>query len=161
MLRRAITILGLNLIAAGCGEAGSEAEPVVSEAGAAVVEAPSATAAAPAVQTTAAPSAAPVAASANIPDRLEAIGTEPFWNVAVHGNKLRYSTPENQAGEATTAVLHEAASARIFTGKVSGKAFAMTITAAKCSDGMSDTEYPFSVTLSVAGENRQGCARRP
>jgi len=32
------------------------------------------------------------------------------------------------------------------------------VTPGACSDGMSDRSYPYTVTLQVRGEQRQGCA---
>ena len=38
------------------------------------------------------------------------------------------------------------------------KPFVLAVTPGKCSDGMSDRSYPFTVTLMVMGEQREGCA---
>ena len=69
-----------------------------------------------------------------------------------------YSTPENQEGE-TIAVRRFAGNNGLgFSGMFDGAPFDMTITPGACSDGMSDRTYPFTVTLKLGEEQRNGCA---
>lgn len=85
-------------------------------------------------------------------------GTEPFWGGIVTGGELVYSTPENQQGE-TIAVRRFAGNNGLgFSGVRGGAPFDMTITPGACSDGMSDRSYPFTVTLKLGEEQRNGCA---
>jgi uncharacterized membrane protein len=72
---------------------------------------------------------------------------------------LRYSTPEDLAGQAFQAIRKDAASASTWTGSLSGKPFELSIAPGTCSDGMSDTEYGFSASLRFAGQHNHGCAR--
>ena len=44
-----------------------------------------------------------------------------------------------------------------FSGELDGAPFEMMVTALECSDGMSDRTYPFTVTLEVGEETRNGC----
>ena len=84
-------------------------------------------------------------------------GTEPFWGGRVSGGTLTYSTPENPDGE-TVAVERFAGRGGVsFSGKLSGGAFEMMVTPLACSDGMSDRTYPFTVTLKLGEELRNGC----
>ena len=86
------------------------------------------------------------------------VGTEPFWGGNVRGGELVYSTPENQAGD-TIAVRRFAGNNGLgFSGSLNGGAFDMTVTPGRCSDGMSDRTYPFTVTLKLGDEQRNGCA---
>lgn len=86
------------------------------------------------------------------------VGTEPFWGGKVNGSSLTYSTPENQDG-ATLAVTRFAGNNGLgYSGQLEGQPFDMAITPGECSDGMSDRTYPFTVTLKVGGEQRNGCA---
>lgn len=86
------------------------------------------------------------------------VGTEPFWGGAVTGSEMVYSTPDNQAGD-TIAVSRFAGNNGLgFSGTYSGAPLDMTVTPGACSDGMSDRSYPFTVTLKLGGEQRNGCA---
>ena len=85
-------------------------------------------------------------------------GTEPFWGGEVDGRTLTYTTPENQAG---TVILVERFAGRgglSFSGLLDGAEFDMMVTPLECSDGMSDRTYPFTVTLEIGEDKRNGCA---
>ena len=45
-----------------------------------------------------------------------------------------------------------------FSGTLDGAAFDMTVTPGACSDGMSDRTYPYTVTLKIGDDTREGCA---
>lgn len=85
-------------------------------------------------------------------------GTEPFWGGEVKGTALTYTTPEDMEGETITVERFAGRGGLSFSGMLGGEPFDMMVTQAECSDGMSDRTYPFTVTLEVAGGNRQGCA---
>ncbi|WP_229658407.1 COG3650 family protein [Tsuneonella deserti] len=85
-------------------------------------------------------------------------GTEPFWGGRVTGNNLTYSTPENPDGEPVTVERFAGRGGVSWSGSLQGQPFRMAVTEGQCSDGMSDRVYPFTVTLEVSGEQRQGCA---
>jgi uncharacterized membrane protein len=97
---------------------------------------------------------------AKLPEKLQALGTEPFWNVRISGTRLTYSTPDDQAGQTFTAAREDTALASTFRGTLAGQPFALTISPERCSDGMSDTAYPFSAKLDHAGRHQTGCARK-
>ncbi|OZA93973.1 hypothetical protein U4960_04550 [Altererythrobacter sp. H2] len=85
-------------------------------------------------------------------------GTEPFWGGSAAGDTLIYSTPENPDGT-TIAVTRFAGNSGLgLSGALDGKPFDMVVTAGTCSDGMSDREYPFTVTLEIGEDSRFGCA---
>jgi uncharacterized membrane protein len=84
-------------------------------------------------------------------------GTEPFWGGQVGGGSLTYTTPDNPDG---TAIMVERFAGRgglSFTGMLEGADFEMMVTPLECSDGMSDRTYPFTVTLKLGDELRNGC----
>lgn len=85
-------------------------------------------------------------------------GTEPFWGGQVVGARLTYTTPENPDGITTPVERFAGNSGLGFSGILDGARFDMTVTEGDCSDGMSDRTYPFTVTLLVGEEQRQGCA---
>ena len=149
--------LALTAVCVGCGERQSEAENAPSETAAAPIAAasPSPT---PASSPSTARSPAPSAA-VKVPERLDALGTEPFWNVRIRGSKLRYATPDDQAGTEFNATREDTATSSTFSGILAGKPFELAIVPERCSDGMSDTVYPYSAWLRYDGQRNQGCAR--
>ena len=85
-------------------------------------------------------------------------GTEPFWGGKVTGSTLTYSTPENIDGTQISVERFAGRGGLSYSGQHSEAPFDVTITRGQCSDGMSDRTYPYTVTLSVEGEQRSGCA---
>jgi uncharacterized membrane protein len=103
-------------------------------------------------------SSAPVATPAP-EQRFQALGTEPFWSLDVTPGKLRYSSPENLKGTTiSSSETKDGASVR-YTGTLEGKAVALTIEPGTCSDGMSDTVYPYKASFTWGDQTQQGCAR--
>lgn len=84
-------------------------------------------------------------------------GTEPFWGGQVEGTMLTYSTPENIDGETFSVKRFAGNHGLGLSGQLDTAQFDMTITPGECSDGMSSREYPFTVTVSIGGEVREGC----
>ena len=92
--------------------------------------------------------------------RLRAIGTEPFWGASIEGRCVTYSHPENQAGTRLWTRFTGSAQSGVWTGFYQNQRFVLrTRPQAGCSDGMSDNRYPIAVQLTVAGVEREGCAR--
>jgi uncharacterized membrane protein len=85
-------------------------------------------------------------------------GTEPFWAGEVSGGSLTYKTPENQDGTTITVERFAGRGGIGFSGLLDGAALNMTVTPLECSDGMSDRTYPFTVTLEIGDDRRNGCA---
>lgn len=85
-------------------------------------------------------------------------GTEPFWGGQVTGDSLTYSTPEDPEGTTITVSRFAGNSGLGLSGTYAGGKFDMVVTKGTCSDGMSDRQYPFTVTLEVGSETRFGCA---
>lgn len=91
-------------------------------------------------------------------DTLRFTGTEPFWGGGVTGETLTYQTPERPEGTAIRVRRFAGNNGLNFSGKLGESPFDMAVTNAACSDGMSDRSYPFTVTLQIGGEMRNGCA---
>ena len=85
-------------------------------------------------------------------------GTEPFWGGESSGTTLTYSTPENIDGDTIAIERFAGRNGLSLSGELEGQPFVMAVTPGDCSDGMSDRTYPFTVTLQVKGEQRNGCA---
>ncbi len=99
-------------------------------------------------------------AAAGFPQRLQVTGTEPFWGVRVDGERLHYTTPETlDTPRRLQAPRRLDAAGLHFSGHADGDAFALDIERKSCSDGMSDTAYPYSAEFVLAGKVLKGCAR--
>lgn len=85
-------------------------------------------------------------------------GTEPFWGGEAKDGKLTWSTPENQPGTTFLVQRFAGNSGLGFSGMLEGKPFDMAVTKGRCSDGMSDRTYPFTATVRIGEEQRDGCA---
>jgi uncharacterized membrane protein len=91
-------------------------------------------------------------------EALQLTGTEPFWGGTVAGNSLTYTTPENPEGAAASVERFPGRGGLSFSGELEGARFDLMVTPGPCSDGMSDRSYPFTVTLKLGEEVRNGCA---
>lgn len=152
------------LALAGCGQGAPQPEPSATAQPspmATVEPTPRAgeTVAAPAP--TQSPSETPKPAASPAPKKLlQAVGTEPFWSVTVLPHaRLRYTTPDMANGVIVPAVERKRGEALRYTGRFNGRPFVLDVAPAKCSDGMSDTVYPFSATFVHSGRTDRGCAR--
>lgn len=85
-------------------------------------------------------------------------GTEPFWGGTVDGDELVYSTPENIDGSVIPVERFTGQGGLSFAGNLDAQNFDLLITAGECSDGMSDRTYPYTATLRLGNEQREGCA---
>jgi len=90
----------------------------------------------------------------------QALGTEPFWAVEVLPGQLRYSDPENIAGTTFPATESREATGVRYFGTMSGQPISLLVQPGTCSDGMSDTVYPWTAVLTKDGRRLQGCARK-
>jgi uncharacterized membrane protein len=92
---------------------------------------------------------------------MKAVGTEPFWGARTDGRCVTYSTPEDQAGTRIWTEVGSGPMGPVWVGSYQGKPFVLRMQpAVRCSDGMSDKVYDWEVVLTVAGEERKGCAER-
>ena len=91
--------------------------------------------------------------------QLQALGTEPFWSLDVLPGKLRYSSPDNLEGTQFTSTEAKDGKATRYTGQLEGKTVILRIEPGTCSDGMSDTVYPYKATFTWGERTEQGCAR--
>lgn len=85
-------------------------------------------------------------------------GTEPFWGGEVARDQMVYTTPENPDGTSFRVERFTGQGGLGFSGTLGGETMDMTVTPGSCSDGMSDRTYPYTVTLQIGEEQREGCA---
>lgn len=155
-IRRGLPLIALAALAA-CGKPAPAPEPTAS-AQPAPPPAPAATSE-PAPVTKPSPSPTPSATPA--PEkRLQALGTEPFWSVEVMPKgRLKYSTPDMLNGVVVSSIEKREGERIRYIARFNGKPFTLDIVPDKCSDGMSDTVYPYKVTFVHSGRTDHGCAR--
>ena len=91
-------------------------------------------------------------------ETIQFTGTEPFWGGETAGESLSYSTPDDQQGKVIAVKRFAGRNGLSLSGELDGSPFVMAVTPGTCSDGMSDRDYPYTVTLQVRGEQRNGCA---
>jgi uncharacterized membrane protein len=108
---------------------------------------------APAMPPKASLPATPPKAEADYRSDLNLTGTEPFWGVQIRKDRITLTRPD-----------HPDISTRNPGVEISGEtaswnAGEMTITLkpARCSDGMSDREYPYGAQVKVGNEVLKGC----
>lgn len=156
----AISALTLMASLAGCGPsqptpAGSEAPAAAATQSDVPIPAPGNPAPPPSPTASDAATDAPA-----FPASFRALGTEPFWAVHVGPDRLRYMTPEDQQGQSVPYTREQTAIDEVvLTARVGGKDLVLKGRMAECSDGMSDVVYPYAVTLSLGGQQEEGCAR--
>lgn len=95
-----------------------------------------------------------------MPDKpFQALGTEPFWSVEVLPGQMRYSDPENIAGTTFPVTEAQAGGGTRYSGSLNGQPVSLLVQPGTCSDGMSDTVYPWKAALTIGERTEQGCAR--
>ena len=91
---------------------------------------------------------------------LQAIGTEPFWSVDVMPKgRLKYANPDMLNGVIVSAVEKRQGGRITYKARLNGRPFTLDLVPVKCSDGMSDVVYPWTVTFVHSGRTDHGCAR--
>jgi len=82
-----------------------------------------------------------------------AVGTEPFWSLAIGDREMSFTQPEQQP------VVQPKPRAIVgFAGEIyQTPRIDVNIVHAQCSDGMSDRVYPDKVQVTVDGKRFNGC----
>ncbi|MEQ1496929.1 MAG: hypothetical protein ABL912_14365 [Novosphingobium sp.] len=95
--------------------------------------------------------------------RLQALGTEPFWSFDIQGDRLSYTSPEQLTPVVIeahlTAMGKHGNGGLLYEGLMDGKPVSLMIREGECSDGMSDTVYPYKASFTWGDQTQQGCAR--
>lgn len=96
------------------------------------------------------PDAPPVAVA---PTTYKALGTEPFWSLAIEGERMVFTLAGEHHVFGASAVSRPS-----FNGwRHVSKTITADVTFAQCSEGMSDRTYKDTVTVMVGKETYKGC----
>ena len=97
-----------------------------------------------------------LAGCATVPDGAEepyrALGTEPFWSIAIADGRMTYETPDGGFSLPAPRA-EETGDGRIYRTR----RITLHIWLAECSDGMSDRRYRDTVRAEVDGRTLDGC----
>ena len=146
---RGLLSFGLLIALAAC-ERESASPPTPSPAATALPTAP---------PTPTAPASPAIKLAFDLPERFTALGTEPFWAAEIDGDRVTYKTPEDQAGQVAAITRTGGEDFVELRGTLAGQTLTLALTKGPCSDGMSDTVYPLSVTRRLGDDTQRGCAR--
>jgi uncharacterized membrane protein len=99
--------------------------------------------------------------AAMVSEPFRALGTEPFWALDVDSTGLRFLTPDDTSGIRFPPIAPVvAADTVVWSGQTERAAIEVRIWPEKCSDGMSDREYPYAARVTISGTTYSGCADR-
>ncbi len=90
-------------------------------------------------------------------ETINMVGTEPFWSAEIAGSMLTWTTPDQPDGITGTVERFAGRGGYSLSGTLEGRILDATITPAECSDGMSDRDFPFAVTIMLGSEVLEGC----
>jgi len=96
--------------------------------------------------------------------RLKGVGTEPFWGMEINSPTITMTEPGDEDVKATEFRIEYTAQAGPDVHVWTSGPLSVTVSSGECSDGMSDTVFPYKVEATLMGEetrNLKGCAYRP
>lgn len=85
---------------------------------------------------------------------LDAVGTEPFWSLAIRKDTLTLSRPDAPDLIAPAGPPRMQGASAVWTSP----AMTVTLSKADCSDGMSDRKFPFAAQVRLGANVLDGCA---
>lgn len=93
------------------------------------------------------------------PAPLMCAGTEPFWNFRLGGETTVIATPDDPGTPLAISDYRAAINQRGEWSAKIGDNVAVIRQVESCSDGMSDEEFPYAVTLVTPENTLSGCCR--
>ena len=107
------------------------------------------------------PASAPfVGAPDDFSGPIDARGTDPSWTLKIRHDTLQLNRPDRKTVVAVSAGVSRAGSSAMWEAQTAatGELVKVTLSQAKCSDGPSNSAYPYRATVQVSGETLTGCA---
>lgn len=95
---------------------------------------------------------------------LKGVGTEPFWGIEIAAPTMVLSEPGDDGDKITEFRIEYTAQAGPDAHVWTSGPLTVTVSSGECSDGMSDTTYPYAIEATLIGEGTRtfkGCAYRP
>ncbi|MBX7249084.1 MAG: hypothetical protein K1X35_08600 [Caulobacteraceae bacterium] len=95
----------------------------------------------------------------DLTEDLRVVGTEPFWSIDIDNDYLKFKgvdLPEATGQNAGPTMTPGTATWNVSTGD--GTVLKVVLTGEKCSDGMSDREYPLTAKVDFGEKHFNGCA---
>ena len=90
---------------------------------------------------------------------MRALGTEPFWSVAITRDAMVYTGIDRDEKRAANPQPVVQGTTAVYTAATSdGSAMVVTLIATECSDGMSDRIYPLTAKVELGEISLSGCA---
>lgn len=90
---------------------------------------------------------------------VRALGTEPFWSVAITPTQLKYDGVDRPLQTASNPGPVVQGTTAVFTGTTDqNNVLVVTLIDTDCSDGMSERLYPLTAKVEISGETLSGCA---
>lgn len=94
--------------------------------------------------------------------KLRVVGTEPFWGIDGDGNRLHFTTMEDQTGRWLEAEFDAMDDGRWqWAGQTDAGKFVLDVARGECSDGMSDRRYAYTANFTIDQVEYRGCADDP
>lgn len=106
------------------------------------------------------PAPAPAALAPAFQGDLDLRGTEPFWALEIRAGGLKLSRPDHSDVTAPNPGGQMAGDKANWTTTVGGQPLVVTLSAAACSDGMSDLTYPLTAEVKLGERVLKGCASK-
>lgn len=101
------------------------------------------------------------AASSSDTGAFRALGTEPFWNLEIRSEGLRFITPEDTVGMRFPPISPTVAGDTTrWVGETGRAPIDVRIWPAQCSDGMSDRVWALTAAVTINQTAYRGCAER-
>ncbi|WP_296600815.1 hypothetical protein [Phenylobacterium sp.] len=97
----------------------------------------------------------------DISQPIRAVGTEPFWSLAIDGTTLTLTRPEGPPLVAAAPGAALQPGQAVWVAKAAdGRQMTVTLRDGGCSDGMSDLKYPMNAEIVLLNESLHGCAAK-
>ena len=103
--------------------------------------------------------ALPMLGGVDLNQPVRALGTEPFWSVAITRDAMVYTDMDRDEQRAANPQPVIQGTTVVYTGATAeGSTMVVTLISTECSDGMSDRTYPLTARVELGEVSLSGCA---
>lgn len=86
------------------------------------------------------------------------VGTEPFWSINVEKSGIVFHHMDEEPMAYPYQPPQKQANSQVYETSTGDSKLKIIVTEGKCSDGMSEGEYPYTVQVERDGQTYKGCA---